>query len=111
MILVTGATGNVGGELIRQLAGDSEPVRALVRSRDDGALQAGVEVVTGDLDRPESLSAALKKVRGVFLLGGYQDMPAILSEIRRAGVEHVVLLTSRSVVVGNPSNAVVNMWM
>jgi uncharacterized protein YbjT (DUF2867 family) len=111
MILVTGATGNVGGELVRQLADANRQARALVRSRADGALPPGVETVIGDLDLPESLSAALIGVRSVFLLGGYQDMRGTLAEIRRAGVERVVLLSSRSVVGGNPSNAIVDMWM
>jgi uncharacterized protein YbjT (DUF2867 family) len=111
MILVTGATGNVGSELARQLAGLGQEVRALVRSLDGNALPPSVETVIGDLNRPESLSAALTGVRRVFLLGGYQDMPGILAEIRRAGVEQVVLLSSRSVVGGNPSNAIVAMWM
>jgi uncharacterized protein YbjT (DUF2867 family) len=111
MILVTGATGNVGGELIMQLVSANQRARALVRSRAEGALPPGVETVIGDLNRPESLSAALIGVSGVFLLGGYRDMPGTLAEIRRAGVERVALLSSRSVVGGNPSNAIVSMWM
>jgi uncharacterized protein YbjT (DUF2867 family) len=46
-----------------------------------------------------------------FLLGGYSDMPGILVAIRQAGVERVVLLSSRSVVGGRPDNAIVNVWM
>ncbi|HEU0184733.1 MAG TPA: NAD(P)H-binding protein [Blastocatellia bacterium] len=109
MILVTGATGNVGGELVRQLAAANQQARALVRTR--AALPPGVETVIGDLNQPESLSAALIGVRSVFLLGGYQDIRGTLAEIRRAGAERVVLLSSRSVVGGNPSNAIVDMWM
>ncbi|TMB27690.1 MAG: nucleoside-diphosphate sugar epimerase [Deltaproteobacteria bacterium] len=109
MILVTGATGNVGRELVRELLRAARPVRALVRGK-EGSVPAGVEIAVGDLDRPESLGAALRGVRGVFLLGGRADMPGLLEEIRRAGVEHVVLLTSRSVVGGNPTNAIVAMW-
>ena len=111
MILVTGASGNVGGELVTQLASANHRVRALVRSPKGIARAANVETVVGDLDRPESLVPALEGVRGVFLLGGYRDMPGLLAEIRRAGVEHVVLLSSRSVVGGDPSNAIVQMWM
>ena len=110
MILVTGANGNVGSELVTQLAAKNE-VRALVRSRGGMTLPSNVEAVAGDLNRPESLAAALRGVRGVFLLGGYRDMPAVLTEIRKAGVEHVVLLSSRSVVGGDPTNAIVQMWM
>jgi uncharacterized protein YbjT (DUF2867 family) len=111
MILVTGATGNVGCELVRQLAAVKQSVRALVRGRDQSVLPQGVETATGDLNQPESLSTALKDVRGVFLLGGYRDMDGVLAEIRRAGVERVVLLSSRSVMGGKQDNAIVNMWM
>src|SRR5262249_23937491 len=45
-----------------------------------------------------------------FLLGGRADMRGLLEEIRRAEVGHVVLLSSRSVVGGSPTNAIVAMW-
>ncbi len=111
MILVTGATGNVGSELIRQLARTKDPIRALVRSEERGATPPGVEVAVGDLSRPQTLSAALKGVSSVFLLGGFQDMPGLLGEIQKAGVDRVVLLSSRSVVGGRETNAIVKMWM
>jgi uncharacterized protein YbjT (DUF2867 family) len=111
MILVTGATGNVGGELAKQLADANQQVRALIRNQARSALPLGVEAVIGDLNQPESLSIALAGVRGVFLLGGFSDMPAVLAKIRQAGVERVVLLSSRSIVGGNPDNAIVSMWM
>lgn len=110
MILVTGATGNVGGELVQQLQRAGRHVRALVRGA-ARTVPRGVEVASGDLDRPESLSPALQGVRSLFLLGGRRDMPALLREVRRAGVEHVVLLTSRSVEGGAPGNAIVAMWV
>jgi uncharacterized protein YbjT (DUF2867 family) len=110
MILVTGANGNVGGELVTQLVGAKKRVRALVRS-DKNELPAGVERVNGDFSRPESLSAALEGVRGVFLLGGYSNMLDVMAVIRRAGVKQVVLLSSRSAVGGDESNAIVRMWM
>ena len=107
MILVTGATGNIGGELIRVLADAGEDVRALIRrDADRSALPAGVEGAIGDLNRPETLSAALTGVRGVHLLSGYQDMPGLLAEMSRAGVERVVLQSSSSVPSGDMTNAV-----
>lgn len=106
MILVTGATGNVGGELVRALVSAGEAVRALSRGARQMALPTGVEGVAGDLNRPETLSSALAGARGVFLLSGYQDMPGLLAEIRRAGVERVVLLSSSSAPGGDMNNAI-----
>jgi uncharacterized protein YbjT (DUF2867 family) len=107
MILVTGATGNIGGELVRALAGAGEEVRGLIRRDEDRSrLPAGVEGVVGDLNRPETLSSALAGVRGVHLLSGYQDMPGLLAEARRGGVEHVVLQSSSAVPGGDMGNAV-----
>jgi uncharacterized protein YbjT (DUF2867 family) len=111
MILVTGATGNVGGALAAQLAARGEGVRAVVRDPARVKLPAGVDVVQGDLDLPESLMPALTGARAVFLLGGWGDMPELLRRIERARVEHVVLLTSRCVVGGRPDNPVTRMWL
>jgi len=47
MILVAGASGNVGGELVRALAETGEPVRGLVRGGRENALPEGVEAVGG----------------------------------------------------------------
>jgi uncharacterized protein YbjT (DUF2867 family) len=107
MILITGATGNVGKELVRTLVSAGEQVRALIRrGADPTRLPADVEGFVGDLDRPETLSAALDGVRGVHLLSGCWDMPGVLAEIRRAGVEHVVLQSSSAAPSGDMSNAV-----
>ncbi|TDD14273.1 SDR family oxidoreductase [Actinomadura sp. KC06] len=105
MILVTGATGNIGSELVDLLASSGEPVRALVR-RPPPVPVDGVEHVTGDLDDPASLAPALDGVQGVFLLPGYRDMPGILAEARRAGVGRVVQLSGASAGSGDMTNAV-----
>jgi uncharacterized protein YbjT (DUF2867 family) len=107
MFLVSGATGNVGGELVRALASAGEQVRALTRGDDPSVWPPGVEVVTGDLNQPDSLSSALGGARGVFLLSGYANMPGLLSEIAGAGAARVVLLSSGAVVGGDTANAVV----
>jgi NAD(P)-dependent dehydrogenase (short-subunit alcohol dehydrogenase family) len=52
MILVTGATGNVGRQVVRRLAAAGEPVRALTRHPDQAALPSDVEVAQGDLTEP-----------------------------------------------------------
>jgi uncharacterized protein YbjT (DUF2867 family) len=111
MILVTGATGNVGGELLVALSAHGEEVRAVVRDPARGNLPAGVELVQGDLDLPESLTPALSGARAVFLLGGWGDMPELMRRIERAGVQQVVLLTSRCVIGGRADNPVTRMWL
>jgi uncharacterized protein YbjT (DUF2867 family) len=106
MFLVTGATGNVGAEVVRALRAADQRVRALVRSGRPAGLPIDVEAVAGDLNRPESLTEALAGVRGVFLLPGYEDMEGLLAEVRGAGVERVVLLSGSSAASGDTGNAV-----
>jgi uncharacterized protein YbjT (DUF2867 family) len=106
MFLVTGATGNVGAEVVRALTAADQEVRALARSGRPAGLPLAVEAVAGDLNRPESLAEALAGVRGVFLLPGYEDMDGVLAEVRRAGVERVVLLSGSSAGSGDTANAV-----
>jgi uncharacterized protein YbjT (DUF2867 family) len=110
MILVTGATGNVGNELVHALVARDQPVRAVARKLDRAAFPARVDVVEADLTAPDTIAAALAGIRRVFLLGGFATTE-LLGHIRHAGVEHVVLLTSRCVVGGNPDNAITRMWL
>lgn len=106
MIFVAGATGNVGSEVVRAVAAAGAPVRALVRDPGKARLPEGAVAVSGDLDRPDTLAGALKDVRAAFLLPGHADMPGLLDEVRRAGVEHVVLLSGGSAGSGDMANAV-----
>lgn len=107
MILVTGATGNVGSELVRTLVAAGEPVRALIRDESRrAALPPGAEAAVGDLNRPETLDAAVDGVRGVHLLAGYAGLPGALARMRAAGVERVTLQSSSAVPGGDMTNAV-----
>jgi len=69
-ILVTGATGNVGSILIPNLTNLGADVRALTRdeSKAQGLKDAGIEVVVGDLEKPNTLDAAFRGVNKVFLI-------------------------------------------
>lgn len=106
MLLVTGATGNVGTELVSALASAGEPVRALSRNPDQSAVPPRVEAVGGDLNQPETLRGVLAGARGVYLLSGYQDMPGLLAEVARAGVGRVVLQSGSSAVSEDLDNAI-----
>lgn len=69
-VLVTGATGRVGGQLARQLQGSRLAVRALTRDPARASLRLAdhVDVVGGDLGRPDSLAGAPDGVDSVFLV-------------------------------------------
>lgn len=106
MFLVTGATGNVGAELVRALAESGERVRAVSRSGRSEGSPAGVAAVAGDLNRPETVRAALEGVRGLFLMPGYGGQEQVLADAREAGVRRVVLLSGLSAGGGDRGNAV-----
>ncbi|MGJ6968076.1 NAD(P)H-binding protein [Streptosporangium sp. G11] len=68
MILVTGATGKVGGQAVSQLLDAGVAVRALTRDPASTIFPKGVEVVRGDLADPATLDDALDGVESVFLV-------------------------------------------
>lgn len=99
MILVTGATGNVGRPLVDQLLADGHAVRAVTRDAAKANLPAGAEVVQADPSDPDSLATALQGVTAVFLnpitLG--QGTVRLVELAREAGVARIVLLSSGAV--------------
>ena len=101
-VLVAGATGNVGGEVVRALAGAGE-VRALSRR---GTPVAGAVPVAGDLSDRAAVADAWRGVDAVFLPAGHPDVPGLLADMRTAGVRRVVLLSTGAVVGGDVDNAV-----
>ncbi len=103
-ILVTGATGNVGGGVIASLTAMGASVRALVRdeSKAQGLRGAGVEVVIGDLEKPETLDAAFSGVDKVFLAtpaspGQVSLAHNAIAAAKRAGSPHIVRLSAGAV--------------
>lgn len=98
MILVTGATGTVGGEVARQLIAAGIRPRLLVRDRKKAReFEGKAELVQGDLTKPESLDAALEGVEKLFLVSSGVDGPTqdrnATAAAKRAGVKHVVKLS------------------
>jgi uncharacterized protein YbjT (DUF2867 family) len=99
MILVTGATGNVGREVTGQLVSAGFRVRAFVRAARRGRVPEGAEVARGDLSAPETLEGALTGVEAVFLIWPFltcDGAPAVLAAIARM-VRRLVYLSSSGV--------------
>ncbi|MBB5806002.1 uncharacterized protein YbjT (DUF2867 family) [Saccharothrix ecbatanensis] len=105
-ILVTGATGTIGGAVVRQLAAAGVPVKALTRNPARAVLPAGVEVVGGDLTRPGELPLA--GVTAVFLLAAIESEDAVAhAEAFLASapdLRRVVFLSSNAVTVKRPGS-------
>ncbi|SDN09683.1 SDR family oxidoreductase [Afipia sp. GAS231] len=97
-ILVTGATGNVGRQVVEQLVKRGASVRALVRDSAKAEFPAGVSVVQGDLLDVDSLRNAFSGVSTLFLLNAvvpdeFTQALIALNVAREAGVERLVYLS------------------
>jgi uncharacterized protein YbjT (DUF2867 family) len=106
VFLVTGATGNIGSELVRALSQGGAQVRALTRDGASKDVPDGVQQVAADLNDPDSIRPALAGMKAMFLMPGYQDAARTLAYARELGVEHVVMLSGNSAGSGDTSNAV-----
>src|SRR5713101_874475 len=101
MILVTGGTGLNGGELLRRLSARGVRVRAMVRSiaRAGGISSLPqVEIVAGDMARPETLAEPLRGVDRAMLISSSDAamldvQSSFIDAARKAGVKHVVKLS------------------
>lgn len=97
-ILVTGATGNVGRNVVEQLVERGADVRALVRDPSKAAFPASVDVAQGDLLDVDSLRAAMSGVSTLFLLNGvvadeFTQALIALNVAREAEIERIVYLS------------------
>lgn len=97
-ILVTGATGTVGREVVRQLLKRGADVRALVRDPSKARLPEGVAIAKGDLLDVDSLRDAFKGVSTLFLLNAvtsdeFTQALVALNVARESGIERIVYLS------------------
>lgn len=109
MILVTGATGNVGAAVVAELSAEREPVRAFIRDekRARECLGAGVELARGDFEDTASIARALDGVDAVFLSSA--DHPnkvshetAVIEAARAAGIHKIVKASTIGAGAGSP---------
>ena len=97
-ILVTGATGTVGNQVVEQLVKRGADVRALVRDTTKANFPAGVTLAQGDLLNPDSLRSAFEGVSTLFLLNAvvpdeFTQALIALNIAKEAGIKHVVYLS------------------
>ncbi|WKU46078.1 NAD(P)H-binding protein [Streptomyces sp. VNUA116] len=103
-ILVTGARGKVGQAVISRLHSAGHAVRAASARPAELTVPDGVEIAELALDRPEGFDAALRGVRQVFLYPEPAGIRELIGAAEAAGVEHVVLLSSSSVLGPDAEN-------
>lgn len=93
MILITGASGTIGSEVVKALRARGGRVRAAYRTRPQN-VPADVESVALDYDRPETIRPALEGVQTLFLLSNtVAPEKRVVDEARRAGVRRIVKLS------------------
>ncbi|MGP3959237.1 NAD(P)H-binding protein [Nonomuraea sp. 3N208] len=92
-ILVTGATGAVGRQVVAELLKTGRPVRALTRRPATAALPGEVEVYEGDLEHPESLRAALAGVERLYLFPVPHTVAEVVALAVESGVRRIVDLS------------------
>jgi uncharacterized protein YbjT (DUF2867 family) len=100
MILITGASGNVGGEVLKQAVAAHLPLRAAYQSPERAKdAPAGVETVVMDYTRPETVRGALHGIATLFLVApsvaNLSELEGgVVRECQRAGVTHIVKLSA-----------------
>jgi len=108
-VLVTGATGNVGSQVIQELLERGVPVCAFVRDpgKTSAMLGEGVELAVGDFGDPESVRRALEGVDGVFLACANQPRQVeyetrVIDAAKEMGVRRIVKLSALGTEIGSP---------
>lgn len=109
-ILITGATGNIGKELIARLSAQGIPFKAMVRSIEkakDLEKLPGITLVQGNFDDPHSLNTALHGIEKAFLLTNSSEQAeaqqiTFVQAAKSAGVRHIVKLSQWAANVHSP---------
>jgi uncharacterized protein YbjT (DUF2867 family) len=97
MILVTGATGNVGSQIVNQLLAQGHKVRVFTRDAAKVAQLKKVELAPGDFTQPDTFAKAVTGVDAVFMMNGALDgqlFRQLMSIVKDAGSPRVVFLSS-----------------
>ncbi|MFE6978941.1 SDR family oxidoreductase [Streptomyces sp. NPDC057682] len=101
--LVTGSRGRIGSALVTLLHHEGRSVRAASRRPQELAPPDGVPAVACDLGDPATFAPALEGADSVFLYAEPSHITEFVTAAERAGVEHIVLLSSSSVLAPDPT--------
>ena len=97
-ILVTGAAGRVGANVVRRLLGEPVALRLLFRTTPTYAIPANVDVVVGDYNDPVQMREVFATVDSTFMYSPQSDVStAVFKAAAAAGVRHVTLLSTAAV--------------
>jgi uncharacterized protein YbjT (DUF2867 family) len=109
MILITGATGRIGGATLKYLSSRGMALRALIRSPEKAASVAapGVETVIGDFAEPHSLDAALEAVDAALLVSPLDPRQVelqghFIEAAKRTGHIHIVKVSGLGTALDSP---------
>ncbi|XVQ06505.1 SDR family oxidoreductase [Spirillospora sp. CA-255316] len=105
-ILVTGATGFVGRNVVDQLLRVGVEVRALTRNPATAGLPPQVEVVRGDLAEPDSVASVFEGIDRMYLFPVEETARQIVTLAEEAGIRRAVDLSAASVTAGLHVNPV-----
>jgi len=106
MILITGATGNIGTGLVKQLLAKGAPLRVISRDQKKVShLWPDIGRVIGDRHEPSVVQRALQDVEKVFVLPALFDNDheadrLLINEAKNAGIRQIVLISSGAVHLG-----------
>jgi (4-alkanoyl-5-oxo-2,5-dihydrofuran-3-yl)methyl phosphate reductase len=107
MILITGATGNIGTELVKLLASKGSSLRVVSRDEKKVAhLDPRIERIIGDLHEPSVVQRALQGIDKLFMIPvlldpDHESDRLLIDEAKRAGVGHIVMVSSGVVRLGD----------
>jgi NAD(P)H dehydrogenase (quinone) len=96
-VLITGATGRIGGAVFRELKGD-QSIQPIVAARvPEKAAALGLSAVLFDYDRTETIAPALEGIDSIFVVTGYtvemlRQSKSLVDHARKSGVRHIVHL-------------------
>ncbi|EJJ29483.1 SDR family oxidoreductase [Rhizobium sp. CF142] len=91
LMLITGATGSIGRLAVEEAVGEGYRVRVLTRKPTKAAFPDGVEIVLGDLTRPDTLLAAVDGVNAVLFAHGTYGSVAEAERVDYGGVRNVLM--------------------